>query len=101
MLNVLRPVLARVAAALIGAAAAWLAAKGVELDAETQAQLIEGIVGLMLAVFGVVYAVAHKMINARLNPADTATPALANKVLVTAGERGVGDTRPTSVRGVI
>lgn len=100
MLNLIRPVLARVVASLMAAFFAWLAVRwGVTIDADTQAETIEAAIGLMLAVFGVVYALVHKALNARFNPADTATPALANKVLATRGERGEHDGRPASVRG--
>jgi hypothetical protein len=100
MLNLIRPILARVVAALAGAFFAWLAARWkIDVDAATQAETVEAIVALMLAVWGVVYALAHKAINAWFNPADTATPALANKVLATRGERDDGDVRPTSERG--
>lgn len=73
----LRPIIARLAAALIASLVAWLAAQGIDVPAETQTQLIEGTVGLMLLVFGVVYALVHKLVNRKVNPADAAAPVLA------------------------
>lgn len=81
MMDFLRPVLGRLAAVLIASLVSWLTAKGVDVPAETQQAWIEATVGLMLLVFGVVYAVAHKLINTKVNPTDAAAPSA-----VTAGK---------------
>lgn len=73
----LRPIAARLAAAVVGALVSWLTVKGIDVPADTQQAWIEATVGLMLLVFGIVYALAHKLINRKLNPADAATPGLA------------------------
>jgi hypothetical protein len=70
----LRPILARLIASVIAAFAAWLNNKyGVTLDAETTS----GLVAVMLGSFGIVYAVAHRVIDAKVNPTDAASPSVA------------------------
>jgi hypothetical protein len=70
----LRPILARLIASVIAAFAAWLNNKyGVTLDAETTS----GLVAVMLGSFGIVYALAHRLIDAKVNPTDAASPAVA------------------------
>lgn len=73
-MNFLRPVIARLAASVIGALVAWLAMKGIDVPAETQQAWIEATVGLALLVFGIVYALVHKAISTKTNPTDAAAP---------------------------
>lgn len=63
--------LGRVIATGVAVAAGWVLNKtGIAIDAETQTKAVEVVVGVMLAV----YAVAHKLVDAKLNPTDAAAP---------------------------
>jgi len=70
----LRPILARLIAILVAALATWLSQKfGVKLTDQDQQQLVE------LVIFMLVYALTHKGISSKTNPADAATTALAQQ----------------------
>lgn len=80
MIDLLRPIFARIIGAIIGALAAWLAGRfGIVVPEETKGQLTQGAVALMLLVFGVVYSLVHKGVSVKTNPADAASPGLALK----------------------
>jgi hypothetical protein len=71
---ILRPYLARILAAWIAAASGWAAsAIGVEVTPEEQMAIFNAALGVGLTV----YAVAHRLIDSRLNPADAASPSVA------------------------
>jgi hypothetical protein len=74
MPTALTPYISRISAALIALAVTWLAAKGINLDAETQSNLKDLI---ETAIFVVVYAVSHRTIDKKANPGDTASSHLA------------------------
>lgn len=80
MFEYLRPVLGRVIASIIASVAAWLTGKyGFDLDETAQRQITDGVLAALLAVWGVVYALTHKAVSAKTNPADAATPKLAEQ----------------------
>lgn len=71
MLDSLRPFVSRVVGAIVGALAGLLAAKaGISVDQSTQASITTAV------VIGA-YGVAHKLVDKKLNPADTASKRLA------------------------
>lgn len=73
-MGTLMPLISRLAAALVGSIAAWLAGKyGIVLDEETTTSLVAGMVG----IFGIVYAVVHRLIDRKLNPGDAAASSIA------------------------
>jgi len=68
-MDFLRPILARIIAAFVGALASYLYAKyGFTLDNESQA----AIVSTMFAIYGIIYAIVHKGVNSKINPVDAA-----------------------------
>lgn len=74
----LRPVLPRVAGAVVAALATWLAARfGIVIPQEDRAKLSEDLVVVMMLIFSVVYALTHKLVSMKANPADAASPKLA------------------------
>lgn len=75
----MRPLLPGVLGALVGAAAAWLASKGIDLDKDTQAQIVEYLVLVILPVFGGVAATTHKIAAKKFNPGDAATTELVEE----------------------
>lgn len=78
MLAFIRVFLSRVLAPLIASFAAWVAVRfGVDIDAANQQQLIESIIVWVLTIFTVVYGIAHKLIDRKLNPGDAASTTLA------------------------
>lgn len=80
MLTFLRPILARLLAAWIAAGCGWLLLRfGLTIDADTQTHFVEALIGVILPLFLSLYAVAHKLLNQRLNPGDTASAPLAEK----------------------
>jgi hypothetical protein len=71
---ILRPYLARLLAAWIAAASGWVASTvGVEISPDEQMAIFNAALGVGLTV----YAVAHRLIDSRLNPADAASPTVA------------------------
>lgn len=75
----LRPILSRVIASVVASALAWLARKGIDLglsDADTT-RFTDGVMYVVLSLWGVAYAVIHKAISVRINPTDAASPAIA------------------------
>jgi uncharacterized membrane protein (DUF441 family) len=74
MMDALRPFFSRIAAALVALAVTWLAAKGIDLDQDTQSnlrQLVE------TTIYVIVYAISHRAIDKRVNPGDAAGSHLA------------------------
>ena len=80
MIDFLRPIIGRIAGSVVGALAAWLVGKyGYTIDSGLQSQITDGLVAFMMLVFGVVYALVHKAVSAKVNPGDAATPKLAEQ----------------------
>lgn len=76
----LRPILARLIGAAVGALASWLVLKvNVELSHEDQVQISAGLMAATAFIFNAVYAVTHKAVNSKINPPDAATKELAEK----------------------
>lgn len=74
----LRPVLPRVAGAIVAALVTWLAAHfGIVVPEEDKAKLTEGIVILLMLIFSLIYSLTHKLVSIKANPADAASPTLA------------------------
>lgn len=68
----MRPIIGRVAAALVATALTWLVgAMGVEVTEETRATLVEAVTLLGLGIWGILYAVIHKTLDRWLNQAGT------------------------------
>lgn len=77
-MELFRPVLGRIVGSLVAALATWLEARfGWKLDPASQAQLSAGILVTLMTTFSIVYALVHKAVSAKVNPADAATPAMA------------------------
>jgi len=71
MLDSLRPFVSRVLGAVVGALAGMLSTKvGIQVDPSTQASITTAVV---VGAYGVV----HKVLDKRLNPADSASAKLA------------------------
>lgn len=76
----LKPYIARVAASLVAGLAAWLASKyGIVVPEEAKGQLTQAAVAVMMVVWGIVYAITHKVVNTKVNPTDAAKPTDTNK----------------------
>lgn len=74
-----RMLAARLAAVVVSGAVLWLAAHlGVEVTEDQRGQAVsfftDALTGLGWVVGMAVYPVAHKLINRKINPADTAKP---------------------------
>jgi len=73
MLDSLRPFVSRVLGAVVGALAGMLSTKvGIQVDPSTQASITTAVV---VGAYGVV----HKVLDKRLNPADSAANGLVVK----------------------
>lgn len=84
-----RPIIGRLVAALVGSVAAWIEGRwGFKLDEDSRITLVNFIV--MLGTWGVTYALTHKAVNAKVNPADASTSKLA--------EQGKVDQRRPGIR---
>lgn len=82
MLDSLRPFVSRVVGAVVGALAGILSTKvGIQVDPSTQASITTAV------VVGA-YGIAHKMIDKKLNPADSASTTLVEKGRQEAFSRG-------------
>lgn len=76
-MDFLRPILGRLIGSVVGAGAGWVASKwGTVVDANGVQQVTDAGVTLALGAFGIVYALVHKAVSAKINPADAATPKL-------------------------
>lgn len=73
-------VLSRIIAAWLAGFFGWLAIKfGIDVGAEAQQSLVQGIVGIIIPLFVTLYAVFHKTISRWTNPGDAASSHLAKK----------------------
>lgn len=69
----MRPYISRIAAALVATLLTWLAGRfGVEVSADVRASLVETVTLLGLGLWGLLYAIGHRLIDRRVNPADVA-----------------------------
>lgn len=68
MLDAFRILVSRIFAAVVAMLAASTVRHGIELSPELQSHLVEVLVGISL----IVYAVVHKLVSRRFNPADVA-----------------------------
>lgn len=76
----LRPIIARLIGAAVGALASWLAIRlNAQLSHEDQVQISAGLMAVASFIFNAVYAATHKAVNSRINPADSATKELAKR----------------------
>ena len=75
MPDFLKPYLSRIIATIIGSFFAWLTAKNINVDADTQQQAMAAITGVATVIFGVLYAVFHKIVDKWINPGDSAAQA--------------------------
>lgn len=81
MVDFLRPILARLVGSFVGALAVWFASKyGIIIPDEVKGELTQNAVALMLLVFGIVYSLVHRAVSVKVNPTDTASPAIAKAV---------------------
>lgn len=97
MIDILRPFLSRVIGALVAAFAAWLAAKGFDFDKDTQQQMVENLVGIILPLFGVIWAVVHKLIDKKVNPGDAASSQLIEEHHIENAQLKAADSNNPSV----
>jgi ATP/ADP translocase len=73
MIDALRPFISRLLAALLAGVCTWLAVRfGFTIDAATQQQLVEAIVGVIVT-YMTLYAASHRVIDKRINPDDAAS----------------------------
>lgn len=79
MLAILRPFISGVVGAIVAGFVSWLAARGINLDQDSQAKLVEWLVGFILPLFGVVWTLVHKLVAKYTNPGDAATSQLAEE----------------------
>lgn len=78
-MNWIKPFLPGVVGALVGGAAAWLASRGIDINKDTQAQIVEYTVGIILPLFGTVAGITHKVVAKYVNPGDAATTQLTEE----------------------
>lgn len=78
-MSILRLFAARVIAGFVATFVVWLSTKHINIDHETQQQLVDGLVTWSLGIFSVFYPVVHKLIDRWLNPGDAASTHLAHE----------------------
>jgi hypothetical protein len=79
MLAILRPFISGIIGAIVAGLVSWLAARGINLDQDSQAKLVEWLVGFILPLFGTVWTIVHKITAKYTNPGDAATTQLAEE----------------------
>lgn len=76
----LRPIAPRVAGVAVAGLVTWLATHfGIIIPDEDKTKLTEGVTILLMVIFTLVYAMVHKAVSIKANPADAATSTLAMK----------------------
>jgi UDP-N-acetylmuramyl pentapeptide phosphotransferase/UDP-N-acetylglucosamine-1-phosphate transferase len=75
----LRPFISGIVGSIVAGAVAWLAARGINLDQDSQAKLVEWLVGFILPLFGTIFSITHKTVAKYTNPGDAATSQLAEE----------------------
>ena len=66
--TLIKPIASRIAAAFVGWLVVWLAAKGFNLDQQSQIDLIAGVTAVMVTAYGII----HKLLDKKVNPSDAA-----------------------------
>lgn len=79
MLNFLRPFVSGIIASVVAGGVAWLASRGINVNQDTIAQIVEYLVGIILPVFGAVFHITNKAVAKVVNPGDAATSQLAEE----------------------
>lgn len=79
MLNAFKPFIAGVVGWVVGGMVAFLTAKGIDVDKDSQQQIIEYLVGLVIPLGGIVAAIVHKLVAKWTNPGDAATSQLTEE----------------------
>jgi hypothetical protein len=79
MPSFLRPFLSGIVGSVVAGLIAWLAARGINLDQDSQAKLVKMLVGFILPLFGGVFSIVHKVVAKYTNPGDAATSQLAEE----------------------
>ena len=80
----MRAIIGRIAAAIVAFLVIWIAGTlGVEVTEQTAATFTEAVTLLGMGLFTLVYAMVHKIINARINPTDAASPAAVKEAALT------------------
>jgi ATP/ADP translocase len=102
-MSIVRLFLGRWIAGLIAAFVAWAATKGIDITADTQKDLVEKIVAMALAIFGILYPFLHKLLDRWINPGDAASAHLAEKegaevARLRSGLEAVPSTTPPSTK---
>jgi hypothetical protein len=78
MLDALRPILARIVATFVAFVCLWLAKRyNIIIPDSDQAKLVEQVTLWVITFFMLIYALVHKLVSAKTNPGDAATPKLA------------------------
>lgn len=75
-LNSFRPYFSRALAAVFASLVVYLANKGINLDAESQKNLLQFI---DMAIWGVAYSLTHRSADKKINPGDAASSHLAER----------------------
>lgn len=78
-MNWIKPFLPGIVGAIVGGGVAWLASHGVDINKDTQAQIVEYVVGIILPLFGAVAGITHKVVAKYVNPGDAATTQLVEE----------------------
>lgn len=78
LMDRLRPYLARLVGTAVASFCGWLLLRyGVDVDKDTQAQLAEAIVVIVIPLMLAAREITHKGLNKIINPGDTASAHLA------------------------
>lgn len=70
----MRVFISRIIAPVIAALVGWLTSIGLDLDPGFGPALTEATTWLILAIFGAIYGIVHRLIDKKLNPGDVADP---------------------------
>lgn len=70
----MRAIISRLLAGPIAAFVAWLIGLGIEVTSDEQTALTEAATLLVFAIITSLYGVVHKLLDKKINPADTAKP---------------------------
>jgi putative flippase GtrA len=97
--TVLKPFIAGVISWIIGGLVAYLASKGISVDKDSQQQIIEYTVGLVIPLGGVVAAITHKIVAKYTNPGDAATTQLVEEHHIENEQlKAAGSNSPSVIR---
>lgn len=69
----MRAIIGRIAAAIVAVLLTFVTGRlGIEVTPAIHSSLVEGVTLLGLGIWGIFYAVCHKLIDKKIHPADTA-----------------------------